>query len=621
MKSHYRAQSDEHSVASVRTLMPLHLRRLIARALVLCVVGGALAAAYVDTASAVDAPGPTSCNMQSGTASTGGPAYYLFESNGAVVACGDAPLHGSKAGVKLPAPVISGAATAAGAGYWLATANGRVYPFGNAGAFGSPVGLHLGSPIVAFVPTPDDKGYWLVSAKGNLLHYGDAGFFGSTVHDPKGGPVVALLATPDGKGYWIVSAKGIVYHFGDALPVGSLGHRRPAVVAATANPDGRGVVLVTKDGGVHNLGTAGFFGSLVHHRLPRPLTSIAASADGGGYFLTDASGSVFNYGDARFEGSLADSAPRRPTKVVALDPVSLPTPVVLTSSPAPAPAPAPASPLLPQGAFGYDVSNFQCAQPGSAAASPSLPSTSPFSVIEVAGWLDSSDNSCLAAEAAWATTAAAGSGAAPYSLYLFVNSPDQSPGATALDQTGPAGQCATLAASAQPACLAYNYGYEGAAAARSYASGVGVSAPLWWLDIEGTNLAPSEWSNFSAGQYWSSATTLNDETIQGALDGLRAGGVTVGLYSSSVQFPTIAGSFVPTGGQVPLWVAGAPWTNPPYGEAGLTSSSVLGSWCAGTSGYSAMYPTDLFAGGVPWLLQETPGSEISPYGIDPDYSC
>jgi hypothetical protein len=594
---------------------------LFAHAIVISLVAGSVAAGSDAAASATRIPGPTSCSTQSGTSSTGGTAYYLFESNGEVVSCGDAPLHGSKAGVKLPAPVIGGAATAAGAGYWLAAANGTVYPFGNAEALGSPKRGHLSSPIVSFVPTPDDKGYWLVSAKGNLFHYGDAGFFGSTAHDQKDGPVVALLATPDGKGYWIVSAKGVVHHFGDAPPVGSLPHRRPAVVAAAANPDGRGLVLVTKDGGVHNLGTAGNYGSLVHHRLPRPLTSIAPGVDGSGYFLTDASGSVFTYGDALFEGSLAGSAPRRPTEVVTLDLVTLPTPVILTSAPAPAPTPAPASLLLPHGAFGYDVSNFQCAQPGSDSASPSLPSTSSFSVIEVAGWLDSSDNSCLAAEAAWATTAAAGSGAMPYSLYLFVNSPDQSPGATALDQDGPAGQCATLAPIAQPTCLAYNYGYEGAAAAMSYASGVGVSAPLWWLDVEGTNLSSSEWSNFSAGEYWSSSIALNDETIQGSLDALRASGVTVGIYSSSVQFPTIAGSFVPSGAQVPLWVAGAPWTNPPFGEVGLDPSSVLGGWCAGTSGYSSMYPTDSFAGGVPWLLQETPGSEVSPYGIDPDYAC
>ena len=602
--------------------MSSHLGCLVARVVALGSLAAGIGALSASTAAAATTPGPATCTMQSPTPSAGGPAYYLFESNGAVVSCGAAPLYGSKAGAKLSSPVIGGAATTAGAGYWLATAKGAVYPFGNAASFGSPVHIRLKSPIVSFVPTPDDAGYWLVSAKGNLFHYGDAGFYGSTVREQKDGAVVALLATPDGKGYWVVSSKGVVHRFGDALPVGSLAKRRPTVLVAAANPDGRGLVLVTKDGGVHVLGTASFYGSLIHHRLARPLTSIAPSADGDGYLLGNAAGSVFNYGDANFEGSLATSPPRRPAGVVAIDLVTLPAPVIVPSTPAPpSPVPPPPEEVLPHGSFGFDVSNFQCASPGSAAASPSLPSTSSFSVIEVAGWLDNSDNSCLAAEATWATTAAAGSGATPFSLYLFVNAPDQSATATALDANGPAGLCATLVAGAQPACLAYNYGYEGAASALSYASSVGVSAPLWWLDVEGANLSPTEWSNFSVGQYWSSSTALNDDTIQGALDALRASELTVGIYSTSVQFPTIAGAFVPTGAQIPLWVAGAPWTNPPYTEGGLDASSVLSGWCAGTPGYSSTYPSDIFAGGVPWLLQETPGSEASPYGIDPDFAC
>jgi hypothetical protein len=89
-----------------------------------------------------------------------------------------------------------------------------------------------------------------------------------------------------------------------------------------------------------------------------------------------------------------------------------------------------------------------------------------------------------------------------------------------------------------------------------------------------------------------------------------------------VQFPTIAGNFKPAGPPVPLWLAGVPWTNPPFSEKGLDATSVLAPWCAGTATYVG-FPEDsaLFAGGVPWLLQETPGNEPSPYGLDPDYSC
>lgn len=593
------------------------IARLIPFVLALCMITGwtaSRAGAAVATA--------TCGTVASGATSPGGPAYYLFESNGTVVSCGDAPLYGSTVSARANATIIGGAATPAGGGYWLATERGVVESFGNAPALGSAPTRHLRTPIATFAATPDAHGYWLVSSAGNLFHFGDAGFYGSTVRDHRDGAVVAILPTPDGMGYWIVTTTGVVHNFGDAAPVGSLGHRRPPVMAAAANPDGQGLVLLTKNGGVHTLGTAGFYGSLVHHHLARPLTAIAPSVDGAGYLITEATGSIFNFGDATFEGSLAGTAPRRPTRIVTLAPVTLPQPVVLTAAPVVLTA-APlvvSSPLLPHGSFGYDISNFQCAEPGSSAASSSLPTSSPFSVIEVAGWLDSSDNSCLAAEAAWASTAA-GPGGTPYSLYLFLNAPDQSPAANALDANGPAGQCATLATSAQAACTAYNYGYGGAMAAASYASSVNVNAQLWWLDVEGTNLSPTTWSNFSAGEYWSSSSALNDDTIQGAIDALRARSATVGIYSSSVQYPTIAGSYVPSGAQVPLWVAGAPWTNPPYTESGLLAPSVLAGWCAGTSSYSGSTSSDLFAGGVPWLLQETPGTEASPYGIDPDYAC
>ncbi len=560
------------------------------------------------------------CTTQSAAtpSSVGGPAYYLFESNGTVVSCGGAPLHGSRPKERLSNPIVTGASTPAGAGYWMVSAHGDVFAYGNATDLGSPAHLHLRSPIVGFAPTPDGNGYWVVSASGNLFHFGDAGFFGSTVHDQRDGDIVAILATPDGNGYWIVSPLGIVHNFGDAPPVGSLRYKRPQVVAASANPDGRGLVILTKDGGVHNLGTSGYFGSLVHRRQPRPLTSIASTPDGNGYLLANGAGYVVTFGDAVFEGSLATSPPRRPTRIVALDEITLPTPATLTST-----LVAPSS-LLPRGAFGYDVSNFQCSSPGSNVASSSLPSVSTFSVIEAAGWLDSSQNTCLASETAWAN-AAAGTAGAHYSLYLFTNSPDQSAAANALDATGPAGSCASLTPTSAPvsqaACVAYNYGFEGALAAYNGALAVGVSASLWWLDVEGPNLSGNQYSNFAAGKYWSNSQALNDDTIQGAIDALRSEGITVGIYSSSVQYPKIAGPYVPTGNQIPLWIAGAPWTNPPYSESGLPAPGVLAGWCAGTSGYGANYPSDLFANGVPWMLQETPGTEPSPYGIDPNYSC
>ena len=594
------------------------LRPLAATIALMTCFGGLGVAASMASPSPASAASVCTSQTSATPSAVGGPAYYLFESNGTVVSCGGAPLHGFRPKERLSNPIVAGASTTAGAGYWLISAHGDVFAYGDAALFGSPAHLHLRSPIVAFAPTPDAKGYWLISANGGLFHFGDAQFFGSTVHNRKDGDVVAILSTPDGNGYWIVSTRGIVRNFGDAPPVGTLSYKRPQVVAASANPDGRGIVMLTKDGGVHNLGTSGYFGSLIHRRLPRPLTAIASTADGNGYLLEDAAGGTFTFGDALFAGSLASTPPKRPTRVVAIEAVTLPTPATLTST-----LVAPGS-LLPRGAFGNDVSNFQCSSPGSTVASSSLPSVSTFAVIEAAGWLDGSQNSCLASEAAWAA-GAAGTAGAHYSLYLFTNAPDQSAAASALDASGPAGVCASLSSTSVPlsqaACLAYNYGYEGALTTYQGALAVGVSSSLWWLDVEGTNLSSNQYSNFSAGNYWSNSTALNDQTIQGAMDALRSVGITVGIYSSSVQFPTIAGAYIPTGNQIPLWIAGAPWTNPPYGEGGLPAPSVLGGWCAGTSGYSKTQQGDLFAGGVPWMLQETPGTEASPYGIDPNYTC
>jgi len=276
---------------------------------------------------------------------------------------------------------------------------------------------------------------------------------------------------------------------------------------------------------------------------------------------------------------------------------------------------------LPHHVVGYDISDFQCAKHGSPEIGKGLPPVSSFTAIEAAGWLDSAHNSCLAAEASWAT-AAAGVSTTPYDLYLFLNAPGTSSTATSFGSTGPGGNCVTMAAGpAKQHCVAYNYGYNGSKNAYSYASSVGVSSSLWWLDVENPNLSPSAYADFSSGQYWSYSTVLNAATLQGAIDGLRGEGVLVGIYSTSVQYPKIVGNYVPTGARVPIWIAGAPWTNPPYTENGLLSPNVLANWCAGTASYSGTPGNVLFANGVPWLLQETPGPEKSPYNLDPNFTC
>jgi hypothetical protein len=124
---------------------------------------------------------------------------------------------------------------------------------------------------------------------------------------------------------------------------------------------------------------------------------------------------------------------------------------------------------------------------------------------------------------------------------------------------------------------------------------------VWWLDVE----------NDLCGQYWSCNQALNSATIQGALDFLHARRLTAGIYSTSLQYQGITGGYVPSGPQVPIWVAGAYWTSPPYPPSyGYYPPSALAPYC------SAKYA---FAGGDTWLLQETPGPNNYPF--DPDYAC
>jgi hypothetical protein len=528
-------------------------------------------------------------------------------SAGQINTFGGALSYGSKTGAHIN-DVVGGAATVDGAGYWFATAKGGVYNYGDALTFGSAIHAKPRKPIVAMAATPDSEGYWLVGANGAIYNFGDAPFCGSAIHQRLARPVTGIVPTSDGGGYWIVCAGGTVIAFGDAVAYGEhhLAGTRVATVGIARTPDGLGYWTATSNGSVYAFGDATFYGSAVHVKLSAKVVSIAASPTGHGYWLATANGRVYNFGDAPFDGSLAHRAPVRPTTVVAL----IPTVAISSAS----------KTALPHHVFGYDVSNYQCAKKGSSAIMSGLPTSSPLTIIEVAGLLDSANNSCLGALANWATSVA-GKGGAPYELYLFMNSPGTNAAATSIYANGPRGACASESGNAQQVCIAYNYGYNGAKDAYAYATGQGVRSTTWWLDVEGGTLSKTAFSNFSSGIYWGSTPALNAQTVQGAIDALHQEGITVGIYSTSVQYPIITGGLVPSASSIPLWVAGVTLTNPPY-NANYSSPSALAAWCAGTAKYKAPSPAnDLFAGGTPWLLQETPGSAASPYGLDPDYTC
>lgn len=65
---------------------------------------------------------------------------------------------------------------------------------------------------------------------------------------------------------------------------------------------------------------------------------------------------------------------------------------------------------------------------------------------------------------------------------------------------------------------------------------------MWWLDIE-------------TGNSWSSNIQINDATIKGATDYLTQQGETVGIYSSSSMWDSIAGSSFVLSTSTPNWIS------------------------------------------------------------------
>jgi uncharacterized protein (DUF1501 family) len=149
--------------------------------------------------------------------------YWVASNDGGLFAYGDAPFHGSAAGLKLNAPIVGMAATATGNGYWLLGRDGGIFSYGDAAFYGSTGGMKLNQPVVGMAATPTGKGYWLVASDGGIFAYGDALFYGSTGSIKLNKPIVGMAATPTGKGYRMVASDGGVFCFGDATFEGSLG--------------------------------------------------------------------------------------------------------------------------------------------------------------------------------------------------------------------------------------------------------------------------------------------------------------------------------------------------------------------------------------------------------------
>ena len=195
------------------------------------------------------------------------------------------------------------------------------------------------------------------------------------------------------------------------------------------------------------------------------------------------------------------------------------------------------------GTTGVDVSYPNC--------SATLPVTT-FRIVGVSDGLGYSTNPCIASEAAGAGN-----------LSLYVNTGWNS-ASSHINATSP-----KVCAAGDNNCLAYNYGYNAGLYALAAASQAGVHAATWWLDVETANT-------------WNTNVVQNQDSLQGEHDALLlpANGVTtVGVYSTTAQWQTIAGG----------WING--W--PSWGATTWTSAKQAQTYCTGHQ----------FTGGPSYLMQ------------------
>ncbi len=430
-------------------------------------------------------------------AAANSPAYWLVASDGGIFSFGGAPYYGSTGGTVLNKPVVGMAPTPGGGGYWLVASDGGIFSFGDAQFYGSTGAIRLNQPIVGMATTPSGHGYWLVASDGGIFSFGDAQFYGSTGNLRLNKPVVGMAATPSGHGYWLVASDGGIFSFGDAQFYGSTGNLRlnKPVIGMIAGPNGAGYFLVASDGGIFSFGSAPFYGSLGGQVLKHPIVGATAISDGSGYWFTDSAGLVSNFGAARYDGSA---------------PPNLFRPIVGMAD-APGNGSFSGAPY-PSGAYGYDISKFQC--------SNMPPPPHQIGIVQVDGASSSFTNPCLSQEVAWA--------GAGLNLYTFLTY--------------------TTSAAPQPGCLVFggydqacNAGYLAGLNAFNDAQAAGANTSVtWWLDVE-------------VG-FWSGSTTENALFVQGALNALHLteGIANVGIYASPGNWNGIVGNFQP---DVPYWMA------------------------------------------------------------------
>lgn len=141
-------------------------------------------------------------------------------------------------------------------------------------------------------------------------------------------------------------------------------------------------------------------------------------------------------------------------------------------------------------------------------------------------------------------------------------------------------------------CASYNYGYNAAKGAYDYMSGVGISSPFWWLDVEEANS-------------WSPDVAVNDAVIQGAIDYLNSAGIRAGVYSVPYMWRNIAGnSFAPIQS-----LSGRSVTTPTWFPIGIATEVEALNAC--------LFRDALIPGNPIWVIQY----EADSTAVDQNIAC
>ena len=166
-----------------------HRRRLVAALIVMLGVGNLIGAPSPvsalsrESSAAAQVDGSCSGALPTGTvvgmaATANDRGYWIANTAGEVVACGDASNFGSLRFVPSH-PIVGIAATSDGGGFFLVATDGGVFSFGDARFHGSTGAIILNRPIVGMAVNDRTGGYWLVASDGGIFAF-DAPFFGST---------------------------------------------------------------------------------------------------------------------------------------------------------------------------------------------------------------------------------------------------------------------------------------------------------------------------------------------------------------------------------------------------------------------------------------------------------